>query len=344
MDESRWLESEYMWKEMSMGEITEARKQEIIISMPIEQNPAAVYLARLGSEYSRYGMRWCLSIASTILTNGRYEFHEIDWSKLRYQHIAALRARLMQPSPTPKRKKPYAYRTANMILSGVRGVMKEAWKLGHIEDSDYLRIMAVEMVKGDSLPAGRAITGSEMEALFETCRENGGVAGIRDICMMAILFGAGLRRTEVTDLDYRDWHEEESVIIVRRGKGRKAREIPIGHQVNRAIADWIRLRGRDDGALFFSTPVGDRIIQRRLRPEAVYSMLQRRCEDAGVEPISSHDCRRTYITNLLQNGNDLATTAKLAGHKSVDTTARYDRRGMDSLRAAAESLVLPVLK
>lgn len=48
-------------------------------------------------------------------------------------------------------------------------------------------------------------------------------------------------------------------------------------------------------------------------------------EDAGGEPISPHDCRRTYITNLLPNGNDLATTAKPAGHKSVHATARYDR-------------------
>jgi integrase len=327
---------------MSMDVITEARKQEIMISMPVEQNPAAVYLARLGSEYSRYGMRWCLSIASSILTNGRYEFHEIDWTRLRYQHIAALKARLMQPNPTPKRRKPYAFGTANMILCGVRGVMREAWKLGRIDDADYLRIMAVEMVRGESLPAGRAVTEDEMKELFEACRENGGVAAIRDIAMLAILLGAGLRRTEVIDLDYGDWHEGESLIVVRRGKGRKPREVPVGHQVNRAIVDWIRLRGRDDGALFFSTPVGDRIVQRRLRPEAVYSMLQRRCEDAGVEPISPHDCRRTYITNLLQKGNDLATTAKLAGHKSMDTTARYDRRGMDSLRAAAESIVLPV--
>jgi integrase len=325
-----------------MDEINETKKPEIMIPMPTEKNSAAVYLARLGSEYSRCGMRWSLSIASTILTNGRYEFHEIDWTRLRYQHIAALRARLMQPNPPPKRRKPYAFGTANMILCGVRGVMREAWKLGHIEDADYLRIMAVEMVRGESLPAGRAITEDEMKALFETCRENGGVAGIRDIAMMAILFGAGLRRTEVIDLDYGDWHEGESVIVVRRGKGRKAREVPVGHQVNRAIADWVRLRGRDDGALLFSTPVGDKIIHRRLGPEAVYSMLQRRCEDAGVEPISPHDCRRTYITNLLQNGNDLATTAKLAGHKSVDTTARYDRRGMDSLRAAAESILLPM--
>lgn len=196
-----------------MDEIVETRKREIRISMPIEKNPAAVYLARLGSEHSRCGMRWCLSIASSILTNGRYEFHEIDWTRLRYQHIAAPKARLMQPNPTARRRKPYAFGTANMILCGVRGVMTEARKLGHI--------------------------------------------------------------------------------------------------------------------------------QRRLRPEAAYSMLQRRCEDAGVEPISPHDCRRTYIANLMQTRNDLATTAKPAGHKSVDKTARYDRRGINSLRAAAESLVLP---
>ncbi len=87
-----------------MGEIVGTRKQEIMIPMPVEKNPAAVYLARLGSEHSRCGMRWCLNIAACILTNGRYELHEIDWTGLRCHHIAALKARLMQPNRTVEEK------------------------------------------------------------------------------------------------------------------------------------------------------------------------------------------------------------------------------------------------
>jgi site-specific recombinase XerD len=79
----------------------------------------------------------------------------------------------------------------------------------------------------------------------------------------------------------------------------------------------------------------------RIRPAGIYSILERRYIEAGIEKVSPHDCRRTYITNLLSNGNDLASVAKLAGHKSVETTVLYDRRGLESLREAAESLELP---
>lgn len=325
-----------------MSEIVHTNREiQTMITIPLDQNPAAVYLARLTTENSRSGIRWCLNLAASILSSGQSDYLNLDWPKLRYPHIVALKAKLISPHPTPRREKPYSVGTANLALCAVKGVMKESWKLGLISDSIHLRITAEPNLRGESLPAGRALTTSEIEKLFDVCRKNGGVGGIRDTALLAIMLGAGLRRTEVSDLDLEDWDCEESLIVVRQGKGRRPREVPISKQVNRAISTWVDLRGKDEGPLFTQIHIGGSIYIKRLQPEAVYAILERRWIEAGIEKVSPHDLRRSYITNLLSNGNDLASVAKLAGHRSTDTTMLYDRRGLESLREAAESLELP---
>ncbi len=64
---------------------------------------------------------------------------------------------------------------------------------------------------------------------------------------------------------------------------------------------------------------------------------------AGIQKISPHDLRSTYITNLLDSGNDLAIVAKLAGHADVGTPALYDRRHMKAMRKAVVGVVVPYL-
>ncbi len=66
--------------------------------------------------------------------------------------------------------------------------------------------------------------------------------------------------------------------------------------------------------------------------------LKRRCEQAGVAPRSPHDLRRTFVSDLLESDADLAIVQRLAGHASPQTTARYDRRGEEAMRRAADKL------
>jgi integrase/recombinase XerD len=73
----------------------------------------------------------------------------------------------------------------------------------------------------------------------------------------------------------------------------------------------------------------------------VLHILLRRAGQVGVSNLSPHDFRRTYISQLLDTDTDIATARQLAGHASVETTARYDRRGEQARQRAADKIHVP---
>ncbi len=130
-------------------------------------------------------------------------------------------------------------------------------------------------------------------------------------------------------------------LIVREGKRRKDRITYLPPGGAQAMADWLDIRGHSPGALFWAINKGGRLIPGRITAQAILLILEKRAKLAGVGDISPHDFRRTFISDLLDRGNDIATVQQLVGHASPETTARYDRRGEKAKKRAVSTLDIP---
>lgn len=302
------------------------------VALPADRSPVLVYLARLAPG-SRRTMRQALESVARLVTGGACGALALDWSALRYQHTAAIRTRLAEQ---------YAPATANKMLAALRGVLKEAWRLGLMSAEDQARAVDLEPVRGSRLPSGRALSRGELLALVAACKADPAPAGARDAALLAVLYSAGLRRGEAVGLELRDLDTEAGVLTVRHGKGNKARTVPVRNGARAALTAWLEVRGAEPGALFYPTRKGAHLVPRPMTPDAVLKALARRAAGAGiVASFSPHDLRRTFAGDMLDAGADIATVRALMGHSSVDVTARYDRRGEAVKARAAELLHFP---
>lgn len=301
------------------------------LTRPAGAPPAAVYLARLAPT-GRRTQQHALEIMASLLSDGRQTAATLPWHELRYQHTQALRTLLADR---------YAPATVNRYLAALRGVLKECFYLGLMNADDLQRASNLPAVRANQLPRGRALAMGEIRAMFELCRADKRPAGVRDAALFAVLYTAGLRRAEVVALDLRDYDPADGALTIRQGKGRKDRVTYLPSAARPLLDAWIALRGPAPGALFWRIRKGGHLVPGQLDETSVLYILQQRAKQAGASHFSPHDLRRTYISNLLDAGADIATVQRLAGHANVSTTQRYDRRGEAAKRQAAERLYVP---
>lgn len=326
---------------------------------PVGQNAAAVYIASLPAETGRRTQSQALRVIARVLG---VDFDRLNWGALRYQHTAAIRARLAQN---------YAPATANKMLSALRQTLKQAWLLGQMTTEEYSRAIALEPVAGESLPAGRELSTGEILALLTTCQKDKNQnSGTRDAAIIALLYAAGLRRDEVVKLSVENYDPETGKLVLT-GKRNKQRTAQVTNGASDALNDWLTIRGTAPGALFvevsksgkvlteheskvvkpFRTVNGVQVRNKKagitiyrggaLTAQAIYNMLLKRAQEAGIENFSPHDLRRTFISQLLAAGTDIATVSKMAGHANIQTTARYHRKPEEVKREAAGLLHVP---
>ena len=303
-----------------------------IVTAPerLDRNPAAVYLAGKPSATGRRGLKRSLDRAAELLTSGRTkDAMAVDWTEVRYQHVTALRSVLIEEGAKPA--------TINHVLAAVRGTLKEAWRLGQIDAETLARASDVPNVKATMLPAGRHVDVGEVAALFRACGD--APVGARDAAMLALLYGCGLRRSEAVALLLDDY--DQGAVSIHHGKGRKERIVYCPAGGREAIDAWITRRGAWPGALLCPVKKGGHIQERAMTAQAVLLRLQFLAARAHVPTFSPHDLRRSFVGELLDSGADISSVQQLAGHASVTTTQRYDRRPEEAKRRTAELLHVP---
>ena len=341
-----------------MNELTQS---ELILDnpQPMDQNAAAFYIASLPAETGKRTQAQALRVVAQTLG---VDFERVNWSALRYEHTAAIRARIARS---------YSPATANKILSALRQTLKQAWLLGQMTAEEYNRAIELEPITGETLPAGRELSQGEILALMTACQKDKNQnAGTRDAAIIGLMYAAGLRRDEVVKLGAENYDPGTGQMAIT-GKRNKQRTAYITNGAADALQDWLTVRGSEQGPLFVEVNKGGKVLTQReemvvkptrkiqgveipnkkagmtiyrggaLTSQAIYNMLAKRAREAGIKNFSPHDVRRTFISHLLDAGADIATVSKMAGHANIQTTARYDRRPEEAKHKATELLHVP---
>ncbi|HEX2049997.1 MAG TPA: site-specific tyrosine recombinase XerD [Actinomycetota bacterium] len=236
-------------------------------------------------------------------------------------------------APAPTRFAPAS--VARMLVS-VRALYRFLVREGHLERDPTARVGTPRKPR----PIPSAISVEDVERLLAAPADD--VLGRRDRAILETLYGAGVRISELVALDVDDVDLDEGSVLVRAGKGSKARRVPLGRAARAAIESYLarsrpelaaRAAGAGRGALWLNARGG------RLSRQGCWKLLKGHARAAGLaERVSPHTLRHSFATHMLDAGADIRVVQELLGHASLATTQVYtlvsDRRLREVYAAA----------
>jgi len=171
-------------------------------------------------------------------------------------------------------------------------------------------------------PLPRILTHDDVERLFGQAEEEADgeappAAAVRMLLLLELLYGSGLRASELVSLPRRAIAGEREYLIIR-GKGDKERLVPLSERARGALARWAPLLA--DGSLWLFPSGKDHVSRVRL-----FQMLRDLAGRAGIDPtaVSPHVLRHAFATHLLEGGADLRALQLMLGHADIATTEIY---------------------
>jgi integrase/recombinase XerD len=176
----------------------------------------------------------------------------------------------------------------------------------------------------------RVLSESQAERLV-AAPAAGSILGRRDRAILETLYGTGIRRGECLQADVMDVDLAEGVLLVRDGKGRKDRFVPVLGRAAAAIDAYLAdarpmlVKHAAEVALFLSA------LGRRLSRAGLALIVERHAKAAGVRA-HPHALRHACATHLLRGGADVRHVQELLGHRSLATTQLYTHVGVEDLR------------
>ena len=172
----------------------------------------------------------------------------------------------------------------------------------------------------------KALPQEELNHMLDSAPADDSLA-VRDHALFELMYGSGLRLSEIHGLDLGDVLLDEGWVSVT-GKGRKERQVPLSGKSVESLRTYLSERVAADGetALFTGkngTRLGQRQIQKRLQAWAV--------RQGSGQHISPHMMRHSYASHLLQNARDIRAVQELLGHSNLSTTQIYTKLDFDHL-------------
>lgn len=202
-----------------------------------------------------------------------------------------------------------------------------------VQTNPAARLKATKVPK--KLPV--VLGGKQIQTMFEAMKsflgEQDSVKNRRDIAIMEVLYGAGVRVSELCGLELTSLDSQRRLIRVL-GKGNKERTVPLGTPAWQALTAWIEVRNQwvvaESGQALFLGARG-----KRITPKVVSRIVHQALLAVPESPeVGPHGLRHAMATHLLEGGADLRTVQEILGHTSVATTQIYTHVSDERLKRA----------
>ena len=175
------------------------------------------------------------------------------------------------------------------------------------------------------------LTVDEVEAMINSIDGDDPIS-LRNKAMMELLYGCGLRISELLSLKITDIHLKEAYLVII-GKGNKERMVPVGEMAILAVRryvdkGWLDLTPKNGNLLFYNYQ------KKPLSRQSVFKFIKKLAEDNGItKETSPHTLRHSFATHLLEGGTDLRVVQELLGHEDIATTQIYTHIDKSKLKA-----------
>lgn len=222
----------------------------------------------------------------------------------------------------------------NRKLSSLRSFYDFLLRNGYANNNYFEEVEAPKAPK--RLP--KMIKESEIEMLFNVCDLNTPL-GLRNYCILEVLYGCGLRVSELCNMQIKDIDFIEHTIIVH-GKGSKDRVVIMFEDMANTLKRYISTYRLD--LLYHSQKQDNRHVflnknGTTLTPRGVRVVLNKLINDCGETfHLSPHMLRHSFATALLNNGADLRSVQELLGHENLSTTQIYTHVSFENIRKSYE--------
>lgn len=233
-----------------------------------------------------------------------------------------------------KNGQPLTFRTQNYRLRAVKGFFRWLARQNHILHNPASELLLPRLE--NRLP--KYILNSEEAERVIAMPQIATVEGLRDRAILEIFYATGMRRMEVANLKLYDLDKERGTVMIRQGKGKKDRHIPIGDRALAWLAKYIAearpelLGGSDDGTVFLDE-MGLAFDRVRLTTLVRGYIRKAKTGKQG----GCHLFRHTVATLMLENGADIRVIQEMLGHAKISTTEMYTRVSIKLLKQVYEA-------
>lgn len=304
------------------------------------------FLAPL-AQSSRGTVLMCLGQVALALGFEGRPIHEVPWHKVNSAVILELIARWRGTLKKP---------TLDLYIYTVRGMARACFLHDLMSSDQYTKLKEIRVPNyGEDEGRGQYVDPEVLDKLTQNCEsDERTILGLRDHAMLALLFGAGIRRNEAVNLAREDLDLSgmRFKVVVKGGK-KAMRYLP--PWAIEPIRQWIEEIDRQTQLASDQAPIQGKLSRRNkpkrpvraggpllrrlsktgtilgdLKGDGLYQALEDRCSVAGVDFVKPHDARRTLATNIIRE-HGINYAQKALGHKDISTTKRYDMTDDDEM-------------